>query len=315
MFGFQLLLIGVLMGMSAADLLCDPTTQYGENGQCCMKCGPGTKMTMKDCENPTCEPCGPDEYQETHTTEKQCEAQPYCDHNKNMYVVQNTYNSKTKAVCKCEQGFHCSSESCLTCVPHKQCGPGEGVLSAGNEKDDTVCQPCVEGTFSNETSMYGRCIEHTKCSSDYTTEVAGTNRSDTICVKNSRVHIIVGTVMGIFLAACCVFGVFLYCQRKSNPEKEKKLESIDVIGPTTYGPNEETSLFPGPQTPVENEDRSIPSQEDARSFSAMSFGSAGEHGRSENGKIVCSVEEEGKMACLPRQESQVSSSSTVGFSS
>ncbi|XP_043976382.1 tumor necrosis factor receptor superfamily member 5 isoform X1 [Gambusia affinis] len=314
MFGSQLLLLSVLMGMSAAQSLCDPETQYDLNKQCCMKCGPGTKMTDNNCETPKCEPCGPDEYQETYTIENKCEPQPYCDPNKNMYT--GVHDSKKKAVCLCKPGFHCSSEYCEVCRPHKQCGPGQGVKSKGDQTHDTVCQPCMNGTFSNETSMNDRCIEHTKCPPDYTTEVAGTDRSDTVCVKKSRVHVIVGTVMGIFLVACCVFGVFLYCQRKSSLEKGKKLECIDCIGPTAiYGPNEEASLFPGPQTPVENEDRSIPSQEDARSFTAMSFGSAGEHGISENGKIVCSVEEEGKMARLPRQESQVSSSSTVGFSS
>ncbi|XP_054912843.1 tumor necrosis factor receptor superfamily member 5 [Poeciliopsis prolifica] len=316
MLGLLLLLLTVRMGVSAAQSYCDPITQYEDNGECCMKCQPGTKMTVKNCGTPTCEPCGLDEYQETYTTENKCEAQPYCDPNKNMNA--GVHDTKKKAVCLCKQGFHCSSEYCETCIPHKQCGPGEGVTSEGDQKHDTVCHPCVKGTFSNVTSMYDSCIEHTKCPLDSSVQEAGTDRSDTVCVKN-RVHIIVGSVMGIFGVACCIFGVFLYCQRKSNSEKGTKLDSVESIGPTAiYRPNEpheEASLFPGPQTPVENEDRSIPSQEDTRSFCAMSLGSAGEHGRSENGKIVCSVEEEGKVARLPRQESQISSSSTVGFSS
>lgn len=113
-------------------------------------------MTSNNCETRTCEPCGPDEYQETYTTENKCEPQPYCDpsktfahfthiciffhcmsfksvtlflSDKNKYT--GVHDSTKKAVCLCKQGFHCSSEYCETCSPHKQCGPGEGVESKG----------------------------------------------------------------------------------------------------------------------------------------------------------------------------------------
>lgn len=42
--------------------------------------------------------------------------------------------------------------------------------------------------------------------------------SASLTVKKSRVHVIVLTVMGIFMVACCVFGVFLYRQRKLHSE-------------------------------------------------------------------------------------------------
>uniref|UniRef100_A0A3B5M8G8 TNFR-Cys domain-containing protein n=1 Tax=Xiphophorus couchianus TaxID=32473 RepID=A0A3B5M8G8_9TELE len=182
--------------MSAAQGFCDPTTQYEVNDQCCKKCRPGTKMTINNCSNPICEPCGPDEYQETYTTEIKCEPQPYCDPNKNLYT--GVHDSTKKAVCLCKQGFHCSSEYCETCSPHKQCGPGEGVESKGDQTHDTVCQPCVEGTFSNETSMSDRY---------QTTDVAGTNRSDTVCGEfcvterflNLTLHLSVSSVVRNFM--------------------------------------------------------------------------------------------------------------------
>lgn len=310
MFGFLLLALSVVTVLSDSSPLCDPLTLYEDNGQCCKKCEPGKKMAEKKCLAPRCEPCDHDEYQQTYTTESKCKPQPYCDPNKNF--LQNTdLDPRKKNVCMCKKGFHCSDEECMTCLPHKPCGPGEGVLKEGSHTQDTVCQKCAEGTFSNETSLSGHCVEHTKCSVGFRIGVAGTDRSDTVCVANrTHIGIIVGVVV-IFIAAVIAGGFYLHRRGavKWNPENEKKTPNVCVecIGPNGVTPQYETqdeSITPmmQPQTPVENEDSSIPSM------------SSEEHRRSENGNIVCSVEEVGKMAHLPRQESHVSATSTISFS-
>ncbi|KAM4736956.1 tumor necrosis factor receptor superfamily member 5 [Anableps anableps] len=305
MFGFLVLLLSVLMVMNAAQPLCDTLTQYEDNGQCCNMCEPGKKLSILRCKDPVCEQCSQNEYQETYNIENKCVLQPYCDPNNNFKTP--VYDRTKLAVCMCKQGFHCSSERCMTCVPHKQCGPGEEVRYKGNHTHDTVCQRCADGTFSNVTSMDDRCVPHTECPQGYTAEVAGTDRSDTVCVKNKRVHIIVGILVGIIVVALIIVGVFLYCRGNQSLENGKKMKiaCVECIGPrgqtTIYKPQEETPFSIAPQTPVENEDASIPEM-----FSE-------EIGRSENGKVVCPVEEDGKMARLPRQESHISSSSTINF--
>ncbi|XP_047226856.1 tumor necrosis factor receptor superfamily member 5 isoform X2 [Girardinichthys multiradiatus] len=305
MFEFLLLFLSALLAVSASQPLCDPFTQYENSGQCCQMCGPGTKMLSNNCKHPRCESCGENEFQDTYTTKDKCSPQPYCDPNKNFEAP--VPQSKQKIICSCNQGFHCSSEYCITCVPHKTCGPGEGVLYVGNQTQDTVCQKCAEGTFSNETSMIEPCVKHKICSLGFTVGVAGTDRSDTECESNKRLHIIVGTVVALFIAALIVGWVLHRHSKRSLKNGEKMVNvCVECIGPTRetvkYDPREETMRPMMERTPVETEDSSIPSV-----FSE-------EHGRSENGKVVCPVVEEGKAACLPRQESQISASSTTSYS-
>uniref|UniRef100_A0A3Q2ST21 CD40 molecule, TNF receptor superfamily member 5 n=1 Tax=Fundulus heteroclitus TaxID=8078 RepID=A0A3Q2ST21_FUNHE len=300
-----LLLLSALMVLSTAEPLCDPLTQYEDNGVCCKMCAPGTKMNVNECNSPICEPCAQDEYHDTYNKEEKCKLQPYCDPNKNFEAPD--HHKEKRTICTCKQGFHCSGESCSSCVPHKLCGPGEEVLQKGNTTKDTVCQPCPEGTFSNDTSMEKSCVEHTKCSLGFSAEQPGTDRSDTVCVANKRVHVALGTGLAIFLLAL-IGGVVLYCRKNSSFENGKKMVNVCVecIGPTgevpKYEIEEETKTPMMERTPVETEDSSIPS------------GCSLEIGRSENGKVVCPVEEEGKYECLSRQESQISASSTVNYS-
>uniref|UniRef100_A0A4W5MJB4 CD40 molecule, TNF receptor superfamily member 5 n=1 Tax=Hucho hucho TaxID=62062 RepID=A0A4W5MJB4_9TELE len=132
---------------------CDPATQYTNNGECCIKCGPGTRMSSdhSGCFDPHCMPCQEDEYQEAFTEKIICNLQPYCDQNKNFEG--STNRSKTSlSQCICKAGHHCSSKECLTCVPHTKCGPGQEILSTGDQTRDTVCQACPANTFSSDSS-------------------------------------------------------------------------------------------------------------------------------------------------------------------
>lgn len=108
------------------------------------------------CRSPVCKDCDDDEYMDTYTNKVTCERQPYCDPNSNFELPEST--SKTKRhQCLCKVGFHCSSVSCITCVPHTECEPGSGATIKGNQTHDTVCETCPDGTFSNEKSWNGTC--------------------------------------------------------------------------------------------------------------------------------------------------------------
>ncbi|KAM9343312.1 tumor necrosis factor receptor superfamily member 5 [Pholidichthys leucotaenia] len=230
---------------SSAAVPCDTQTEYQKDGQCCEMCGPGTSMSsLSTCHEPSCKPCEKGDYQDKYTREHKCLRQPYCDKNKNFEVPVHESTTK-RTVCKCKEGFHCSSKECITCVPHKVCGPGFGAVYKGNHASDTVCEQCPVGTFSNETSWDGVCQKWTECAKEFHVEQSGTDRSDQTCVK-SRTHII-GIVVGVMTGILLVCGFLCWYFRGNmgfikGKAKECKLQ----LDP-------ENSMDE-PRTPEENDD-------------------------------------------------------------
>ncbi|CDQ95186.1 unnamed protein product [Oncorhynchus mykiss] len=155
-----------------------------KNGVCCSMCGPGTKMlsSHSGCLDPHCMPCQEGEYQHAFTDKNLCKLQPYCDPNKNFEHSTNR-NTTSISPCKCKPGYHCSSEECLTCVPHTKCRPGEEVKSKGNPIHDTVCKACPLNMFSSDSSAESKCKLWTVCTSEFKTEAEGTATSDAVCGK------------------------------------------------------------------------------------------------------------------------------------
>ncbi|KAM3618277.1 uncharacterized protein V6R79_018478 [Siganus canaliculatus] len=288
---------------------CDPVTQYVQDGKCCLMCLPGQRMTsLGNCLEPQCKPCEANEYQDKHTKEPNCQRQKYCDPNKNFAIP--TYDTKTKAVCECKEGFHCSTKECLTCFPHRTCGPGYGVKSKGNHTHDTVCEKCGEGTFSNETSMDGVCKKWTECGRAQTIEQEGTEISDHVCVEISRVHVgvyvcvaIFGTIIGVIVGV--VIWIFFCRARGANasgnlkdcvescmgekweqPSEQQEAETVIASPTEDHSFGEMYSI----RTPVENDD-----EDDKLTRAALT----------DNGNLV--RQENGKAEILSRQESQKSS--------
>ncbi|KAL7397853.1 hypothetical protein ABVT39_000750 [Epinephelus coioides] len=307
---YLLLLLPMIMGalMAAAQPRCDPQTQYEKDGECCKMCGPGTRMSSSlsdSCLDPRCVDCGEDEYQDKYTAELRCQHQPYCDAHRN-FEVRVSKNKKEKIPCMCKYGFHCSSEECLTCVPHTTCEPGHGARIIGSHAHDTECQECKDGTFSNNTSWDGVCEKWTQCASGYQIQKSGTGVSDNICERTPRKHILViCLVIPVILILLALGLTYWRCQGDASQkicvgscmgehEKEPLRETIvPMMQPDN--PVEEESTLPqslpeegGAGPPEENEHE--PHQE----MSAV--------GRTELGNVV--AEEIGKSAIVSRQESQ-----------
>ncbi|XP_026188299.1 tumor necrosis factor receptor superfamily member 5 isoform X2 [Mastacembelus armatus] len=299
------LMIWDVMVMTTAQPRCDPLTQYEQNGQCCKMCGPGTSMlSTSSCLEPQCKECGEREYQDKYTKELNCLRQPYCDPNKN-FEVSGQWSKKKKTVCMCKLGFHCSSEECLTCVPHTQCKPGYGAKSIGNHTRDTLCHKCPEGTFSNMSSWNRGCEEWTTCGRGYSIQQRGTDRSDTICEKTSRTHMI---LMCVFIPIGIIaLGVVGYCLCKGGAREKgyakpccgDKGVTLEEIHVGTQTP-EKAPILPqglssqedgGTRTPEENDDSL--SQEPQSEPNVI---------LSDKGNFV--TQENGKSDILSRQESQ-----------
>ncbi|XP_031146477.2 tumor necrosis factor receptor superfamily member 5 isoform X1 [Sander lucioperca] len=315
----SLLLLLLLLGfvaMTATQPQCDPLTEYELNGQCCKMCGPGTRMpsssSPSSCRDPQCIGCGDNEYQEEYTKETKCQRQPYCDPNKNFQVVVHK-SKKKQSPCMCKEGFHCSSEDCITCVPHTTCKPGHGAQHIGTHMEDTVCQKCPDGTFSNDSSWRSVCMKWTVCENGYHIQRSGTDISDNICEAISRGHIVLIVVLA--LIGVSVVLVIVWCLYKGKQEdargkvkvcvgscfgdeRQPLRETRVLITYPTDATEEESMKLPelqssqeegGAGPPEENEDQ--PSQEISAGLLLT-----------ENGKLV--TEEYGKSSVLSRQESQ-----------
>ncbi|XP_035512976.1 tumor necrosis factor receptor superfamily member 5 [Morone saxatilis] len=300
-----------LLFLQTAAQPCDPLTQYMKNGQCCQMCGPGTSMLMSStCQEPECRICGDAEYQDKYTSEQKCQRQPYCDPNNNFRPPDNVLTKKT--ICMCKEGFHCSAEACITCVPHTPCNSGYGVKSEGNHLRDTVCEKCPKGTFSNEISLSGVCMKWTECGNGQRERQSGTDISDTICEETKRNHTLLISISVISAILVLVIAAVILCRKYGQRDARGNLkgcvescidEKVHLTGhkPITQPTdNEEEFMSPEMQssqeesslrTPVENEDE--PSQEMSSDMGQR---------LTENGNFV--TQENGKTYILSRQESQ-----------
>ncbi|XP_022618887.1 tumor necrosis factor receptor superfamily member 5-like [Seriola dumerili] len=301
------LLLGMMicasMGMTAAQPRCDPLTQYVVDGQCCKMCSPGNHMlSSRSCQEPQCKECGENEYQDKYTTDSKCQRQPYCDANKNFRAATND-NKKKRITCMCKVGFHCSSDACITCVPHTTCKPGHGALSIGNQTHDTVCQKCPEGSFSNEDSWSSDCKKWKECKNG---QQKGTDISDNVCVETSRQHIVVGAVVAgvILILAGVIFGCTGDARRKvkgcvASCHGERWEVPRETRIPVT--PDDDTDkepMFPVRQLSQEESSTRTPEE----NLDELSAEGSMDPNRTENGNYV--GQEMGKTETLSRQESQ-----------
>ncbi|XP_030280003.1 tumor necrosis factor receptor superfamily member 5 isoform X1 [Sparus aurata] len=305
----KMMVLMSLVVLTAAQPQCDPLTQYEDRSQCCKMCGPGTSMTsLGTCEEPQCQACNKDEYQDRYTKEPKCERQPYCDKNNNFDTPE--HDPKKRSICMCKEGFHCSDpKNCLTCVPHSLCKRGSGVQLPGNHSLDTVCEECPDGTYSDVESSVVGCKKWTTCGLGQHVEERGTSTSDAVCGRTLRTHVVIAIVVSMIVAIIVAVVLFYLCRGKCGEEKvkgcfqscrEQKSEPLQeehIFIPEQPDPlDEEESMSPDmhstqeegfTRTPEEDDELSVPMSPTALT---------------DRGNLV--TQENGKTEQLSRQESQ-----------
>ncbi|XP_067826183.1 tumor necrosis factor receptor superfamily member 5-like isoform X2 [Heptranchias perlo] len=176
-----LLLISYLQVVTCCD-----QGQYLHNGSCCLLCPAGTRV-LKHCTSDaasTCIPCS------TGTFSDHLNKLSTCQHCKDCGLVKGLHTLKhclpeQDSLCDCKAGFFCiiqNPKSCLKCRNHTPCPTGEGVKKAGTTTTDTVCEVCVDGTYSNKNSPTQVCKELTDCDDlGMLQTVPGSTFYDTTC--------------------------------------------------------------------------------------------------------------------------------------
>ncbi|XP_058133082.1 tumor necrosis factor receptor superfamily member 11A [Dasypus novemcinctus] len=202
-------------------LPCASERHYEHFGRCCNKCEPGNYMSSKctATSESVCLPCGPDEYLDTWNEEDKCLLHKVCDTGKALVAV-DPGNRTAPRRCACTVGYHWS-EDCACCRRNTECAPGFGALHPLQLNKDTVCKPCLAGSFSDVFSSMDKCKPWTNCTILGRAEKHhGTEKSDVVCgflptrkpPKEPHLYlpslIILLLFISVALVAAVTFGVY-----------------------------------------------------------------------------------------------------------
>ncbi|XP_065113815.2 nerve growth factor receptor b isoform X2 [Paramisgurnus dabryanus] len=156
-----------------------PSNAFTEKGECCKQCQPGEGME-KPCgkEQTVCEPCLDSEtFSENFSHQEQCQPCTSCSERMRMLTPCTDSND---AYCVCNYGFFLSSVT-SRCEPCTVCPVGQGVLSRCNYDRDTICEECMDETFSDQETSLDPCMPCTVCEQPDIELKSCTPVSDAVC--------------------------------------------------------------------------------------------------------------------------------------
>ncbi|KAM3922960.1 uncharacterized protein RB166_012035 [Leptodactylus fuscus] len=132
-----------------------------------------------------CATCSePNKYIDWSQNNPVCKSCRMC--NKESFLIEVQSCSLLKpAICQCKPGYYCQTElpdTCARCNLFKLCPPGQGVKQKGSPTNDTKCEMCPSGTFSNLSSDTETCKPHTDCNAlNRVTTRRGSVTEDALC--------------------------------------------------------------------------------------------------------------------------------------
>ncbi|XP_061675802.1 tumor necrosis factor receptor superfamily member 5 isoform X2 [Syngnathoides biaculeatus] len=163
---------------------CDAKDMYlSKAGRCCDRC-PAGKFVRADCDHSRqtqCDDCGRERYTATRNHLTSCLLCKLCSASDNQ-MTEKECKADQDTVCKCVSGFYCNGHACDHCLPATSCPSGSGVKVQTSKANDTICAPCVNGTYSNVFDSHSPCQTHTRCEDlGRVLKTAGTSTADAIC--------------------------------------------------------------------------------------------------------------------------------------
>uniref|UniRef100_A0A3P9IV82 Nerve growth factor receptor a (TNFR superfamily, member 16) n=1 Tax=Oryzias latipes TaxID=8090 RepID=A0A3P9IV82_ORYLA len=175
-------------GRAPLLLLClDPpcgTDRYTKDGECCEECPPGEGV-VRECgaTQTVCSQCLDSEtFSESYSLTEKCMPCTQCVGLMRM-VAPCTDISDAK--CQCDYNFYFNplADRCERCTV---CPRGQGVYSQCDHDQDTVCEDCVDETYSDQDSSVEPCLPCTICEEDLETlESECTPTTDAVCFSKS----------------------------------------------------------------------------------------------------------------------------------
>ncbi|XP_057690114.1 tumor necrosis factor receptor superfamily member 5 isoform X1 [Corythoichthys intestinalis] len=231
-------------------LKCNVEDMYrSQAGKCCNRCPPGS-FVAADCDhnNKTwCEVCRQGLYTATKNHLRQCRVCRSCSASNNQ-ITQKECAPNKDTVCKCASGYFCSGDTCDHCMLGTSCPLGSGVKVEPSGANDTICTPCVNGTYSNVSDSYSACQTHTRCEDlGRVLRTAGTSTSDAICgeFKSGCPWILpAGLWLGFVLTLLIVLLLMCWMTKRKSHKMSRSNAAIHDVRNTPEGLPE-----PPPPTP------------------------------------------------------------------
>ncbi|XP_041943136.1 tumor necrosis factor receptor superfamily member 16 [Alosa sapidissima] len=153
--------------------------QYTRSGECCNQCPPGEGViTPCGARQTVCGLCLDSEtYSETYSHTEPCKT---CTECLGMMRMLTPCTDSNDAMCVCDYGFFLGPMS-GHCEPCTVCPRGEGVLSGCDHHRDTVCEPCLDSSYSQHDSSLDPCLPCTICEDNEVLMRNCTPEIDAIC--------------------------------------------------------------------------------------------------------------------------------------
>ncbi|XP_051572962.1 tumor necrosis factor receptor superfamily member 16-like isoform X2 [Myxocyprinus asiaticus] len=154
--------------------------QYTYSRECCMQCPPGEGV-VKECgtTQTECSQCLDSEtFSEIYSHSERCQT---CSECTGLMRMQTPCTDSNDAVCVCNYGYFMDILS-GQCEPCTVCPRGQGVLMRCEYDHDTICEECMDDTFSDQESSLDPCLPCTVCEVQTETLIRNcTPFVDTLC--------------------------------------------------------------------------------------------------------------------------------------
>ncbi|XP_053569695.1 tumor necrosis factor receptor superfamily member 16 isoform X2 [Bombina bombina] len=150
----------LLVSKVSADV-CE-SGQFTKDGECCSLCPPGFGVVAPCGESDTmCERCRENStFSEVSSSTEEC--QPCSSCQGPMQSMEAACTQKYDAVCHCPDGYFLQNGSCTPC---QVCSKGYGVKTPCTRTENTLCQLCPSGYYSEVKSSESPCLAcRTECS-------------------------------------------------------------------------------------------------------------------------------------------------------
>ncbi|XP_063306924.1 tumor necrosis factor receptor superfamily member 16-like [Pelobates fuscus] len=154
----------LLLSQAVAEDSC-ASGQFTSNGECCSLCDPGYGVAVPCGDKDTvCKPCTDGTFSDSSSVTDKCQPCSSCEGPSQS--IESSCTSKSDTVCRCQDGHFLQFEhySNRTCVPCQLCSKGFGVTSVCTRTENTQCQLCPKGSYSEEKSRMSPCLPcRTEC--------------------------------------------------------------------------------------------------------------------------------------------------------
>ncbi|XP_039675752.1 tumor necrosis factor receptor superfamily member 6B-like isoform X2 [Perca fluviatilis] len=151
--------VALVIGVAAPLLTFRVTDPITGGSLECDRCPPGTFMraSCTATQKTRCATCPPGSFTELWNYIGKCLRCGVCGHNE---VEKTVCTADRNCQCQCKQGYHNKYDMC---VRHSECPSGQQPLTKGTPDEDTVCQICPDGSYSDTTSALQNCTLHRSC--------------------------------------------------------------------------------------------------------------------------------------------------------